>query len=376
MHWAKIREAGGLAGMRFLLRVYRVCGRWPFRFLLFFVLLWFYVRRRIAREASREYLQRLYTFSGGVTPLPTSRNVFRHFLAYSEILLDKLVMADASEPSFPFRVDGAESVQSLLEQKRGAVFVSAHFGNIELCRKLSERYTGVRLTVLANTKNAVRFNRLLKERDPDHDVDLIPVDEIGIDTAIMLAERIEGGGFVVITGDRVPMDSATATVRVPFLGAEAGFPISPYVLAATLQCPLFAVFGARHRDGFIITLRQLAESIALPRRAREAAIVPYATAFAGMLEAECIKAPFQWSNFYPFWALPTPAETVLSLPPRGGGCSEEPAPEVLLIGGAGEGASVHPSPPTPLPQGERGVKRSAPSQKSAHINQNSSREIF
>jgi len=310
MHWAHIQEAGGLAGMRFLLRVYRICGRWPFRLLLFFVLLWFYARRRIAREASRDYLQRLYAFSNGATPAPTSRNVFRHLLAYSEILLDKLLTMAAPDPSVNYRVDASECVNTIIEQKRGALFVTAHIGNIELCRKLSERNTGSRLTVLMYTKNAVRFTKLMKELDPDYDVDMIQVDDIGIHTAILLAQRINAGGFVVVTGDRVPVGSATATVQVPFLGHETRFPISPYVLAAALQCPLFAVFGTRRSDGFVITLRQIAESITLPRHDREAAIAPYAGAFAGMLEAECLEAPFQWSNFYPFWALNAPTPTL------------------------------------------------------------------
>ncbi|MDR2173131.1 MAG: acyltransferase [Burkholderiales bacterium] len=308
MHWAKMREAGSLTGIRFLLFVYRMGGRWPFRFFLFFVLLWFYARRRVAREASREYLQRLHDFSGSVTPMPTQRNVFRHFLTYSEILLDKLLAVGVSRPSIPHHIDGAQYAQPLFDQKRGAVFVTAHFGNIELCRKLSELYTGMRLTVLAHTKNAVRFNQSLKERSPDYDVDLIQVNDINIDTAVVLAQRIAAGGIIVITGDRVPM-KGVATVRVPFLGHHADFPISPYVLAATLQCPLFAVFGFRHHDNFTITVRPLVQSIALPRRARDAAILPYATAFAELLETECVKAPFQWSNFYPFWALPSPTNT-------------------------------------------------------------------
>ena len=306
MHWAQVQEAGGLAGMRFLLRVYRLFGRWPFRFLLFFVLLWFYARRRIARTASREYLQRLFDFSGGVTPAPTSRNVFRHFLAYSEILLDKLLTVSVSDLSFDCRIDGHEQVIPLLEQKRGMIFVTAHFGNIELCRKIAERYANAQVTALMHTKNAARFSRLMKELNPDYEVDLIQVTDIGIDTAILLAQRISAGGFVFIAGDRVPVGSSAATVQVPFLGTEASFPISPYVLAATLQCPLFAVFGARHDDGFVITLRPLVESISLPRRDRETAVAPYAAAFAGLLEAECLKAPFQWSNFYPFWEPPMP----------------------------------------------------------------------
>jgi predicted LPLAT superfamily acyltransferase len=308
MHWAKMQEAGSLAGMRFMLFVYRLCGRLPFRILLCFVLLWFYVRRRFAREASHDYLQRLHDFSGGVTPPPTQPNVFRHFLAFSEILLDKLLTTSVFVSLSDYRVDGMECVDPLLQQKRGAILVTAHFGNIELCRKLSEHYAGLRLAVLAYSENTARFNRLQKEINPDYDINLIQVTDIGIDTAFVLAQRVAAGDFIVITGDRVPVEGSAA-VRVPFLGREASFPISPYILAATLQCPLIAVFGVRHHDGFAVTLRLLAESIALPRRTRETAAVPYAAAFAKLLEAECVKAPFQWSNFYPFWAFSDPAKT-------------------------------------------------------------------
>lgn len=308
MHWAYMREAGGLAGMRFLLRVYRLCGRWPFRFLLFFVLLWFFVRRRAAREASREYLRRLHAHSGGATPEPTSRNVFRHFLAFSETLLDKLLAAELSR-RINYRVDGLEHVLPLLERKQGMIFITAHLGNVELCRKLSRRHAGTRLTVLVHTKNAVRFNRVMKELDPSHEVDLLQVSDIGIDTAIALAQRVEAGGCVVIAGDRVPVGSAHAIVRVPFLGHEADFPIGPYLLAAMLKCPLLAVFGMRRGEGFVTTVRPIAESVRLPRKDRKAAIRPYAAAFAALLEAECLKAPFQWFNFHPFWVSPASAPT-------------------------------------------------------------------
>ncbi|MDR0249881.1 MAG: tRNA (adenosine(37)-N6)-threonylcarbamoyltransferase complex ATPase subunit type 1 TsaE [Burkholderiales bacterium] len=61
-------------------------------------------------------------------------------------------------------------------------------------------------------------------------------------------------------------------------------------------------------------------------------------------------------------------QPLFSLPPGGGGYPEE-----LLIGGAGEEErqSFFPSPPTPLPQGERGAKRDAFS-KEIHLNRNCS----
>ena len=290
--------------MRFLLHVYRLCGRWPFRFLLFIVLLWFYARRRLAREASRDYLQRLHDFSGGSTPKPTQRNVFRHFIAFSEIILDRLLVAGPPSLTDSCRVDGVEHIDTLVEQNRGAIIVTAHFGNTDLCRKLGERHSRIRISVLAHTGHSHRFERLLREIDPNYDFDLIHVDNIGVETAIAMKQRIAAGGFIVITGDRVPVNNTTATVRVPFLGSDADFPISPYVLAEILQCPLLAVFGFRHHDDFVITVRQVADSISLPRRTRKAAVVPYVTTFAKLLEAECLKAPFQWSNFFPFWAPP------------------------------------------------------------------------
>lgn len=39
-HWAAINEVGFMAGMRLLFWICRVFGRWPFRFVLYPVLLW------------------------------------------------------------------------------------------------------------------------------------------------------------------------------------------------------------------------------------------------------------------------------------------------------------------------------------------------
>lgn len=56
-HWANVNEFSFLAGMRLMLWIYRVLGRWPFRLALYPVLLWYVMIRTDARRASRKYLQ-------------------------------------------------------------------------------------------------------------------------------------------------------------------------------------------------------------------------------------------------------------------------------------------------------------------------------
>ncbi|MDR3324341.1 MAG: acyltransferase [Zoogloeaceae bacterium] len=317
MHWASIGEAGFVGGMRFLFGVYRLCGPWPFRGLLFFVILWFFVRRRVARRASLEYLRRLYETSGGATPPPTLWNSFRHFLSFAETILDKLRAHDAQLDAMPYHAEGAEALLALIPEKRGALMITAHLGNLELCRHLTRNRPHMRLTVLVHTRHAERFNQMLRALNPEEDIDLIQVETFDPVTAMRLSERIAAGGFVVIAGDRVPVRlaekgakpspnnrSEAATLAHPFLGAEAHFPIGPYLLAAALGCPVFTLFSARHADGFSITLRPLAERIVLPRSQKNLhheAIAPYLRDYVAALSEECQKHPLQWFNFFPFW---------------------------------------------------------------------------
>ncbi|UXY16005.1 acyltransferase [Chitiniphilus purpureus] len=306
MHWARIGEGGWLWGMRAVFALYRCCGRRPLRLLLYPVLLWFVASRPLARRASRDYLARLYRFSGGATPAPTLANVLRHFTAFGETMLDKLRLWSGEAPDAPCHVDGAEVLLTLQQAGRGAVIATAHFGNVELARVLAQTQHALRLNVLVHTRHAPRFNRLLREINPQSEVDLIQVSELSAATAILLGERVARGEFVVIAGDRIPL-SAGNRVTTQFLGAPAEFPIGPAMLAGLLRCPLLALLTSRRSDGWHLVLRRLADEIPLPRHDRLQAVRPCVAAFATLLEAECRAAPLQWFNFYPFWRIEHPA---------------------------------------------------------------------
>ncbi|MDR2787149.1 MAG: acyltransferase [Candidatus Accumulibacter sp.] len=306
MHWAAMREAGFSGGIRFLFWMYRHGGIGLFRLLLFLVMPWYFLTNVLARRASIEYLARLYETSGGATPAPGWRNSFRHFTRFGENILDTLVAADAQGVlRQSWHVDGLEHLERLLDAGRGGVIITAHFGNPEICRRLSRKvHAASRLTILVHTRHAGRFNRVLASLDEARDVDLIQVGDINAMTAMRLSERIAAGGFVIIAGDRVPLAPGGATLAVDFLGREARFPCGPYILAAALACPTLMLFSASEKDGFFVTVRPLVERVVLPRRERAAAIRPYLETYVAALTRECLEHPLQWFNFFPFWQTP------------------------------------------------------------------------
>ncbi|MDR1889883.1 MAG: acyltransferase [Zoogloeaceae bacterium] len=305
-HWAEIKEAGFVGGMRFLFWVHRYGGAWLFRALLFFVMLWFFATRPLARHASLEYLTRLHQESRGATPAPNWRNCFRHFMCFAETILDKMLAFDPRCEPPPCQISGAEHVQPLFDAGRGALMITAHLGNVELCRRLARKLVKARVTVLMHMQNAQAFNQILRALNPRMEIDILQVATFDIATAVLLSERIEAGGLVVIAGDRIPLTPDSATLALPFLGAPARFPLGPYILAAALGCPVLTLFGARGAEGFTITIRPLAERIVLPRRERQQAVAPYLSAYVAALTEECRKNPLQWFNFFPFWQAPAP----------------------------------------------------------------------
>lgn len=124
-HWAAINESSFVAGMRALFWICRVFGRWPFRLVLYPVLAWYLLTKPAARRASAGYLQRV----GAVVPVRTGwLGVLRHFGAFGENILDKMLLWGGLFDTTGVRYFGTDAVERVLAQGRGALLVCAHLG--------------------------------------------------------------------------------------------------------------------------------------------------------------------------------------------------------------------------------------------------------
>ena len=300
-HWAAIAESSFVGGMRLLFWICRVFGRWPFRIVLYPVLAWYVLAKPDARRASQMYLSHMAQYAS----VPQGwYGVLRHFGSFAETILDKMLLWGGLFDMAQVRYVGLEPMQRLLAERRGAVLVCAHLGNADLCRVLSHQVSGLRLTVLVHTRHARAFNDMLAAIDPRSQMNLLQVTEMTPATAMLLAERVAQGEFVVIAGDRVPVSPDPSVTRAPFLGAAAAFPVGPYVLASVLQCPLYMMFSMRRPGHHEIHFELLRESVRLPRKGRADAVAAIARDYAARLQHHAVRAPLDWFNFYDFWHSP------------------------------------------------------------------------
>ncbi|MFM5416782.1 glycosyltransferase family 2 protein [Aeromonas dhakensis] len=304
-HWSRTPERGSLLGMQIMLASYRLLGRRGFSLLLYPVIGYFWLTGRAQREASRAYLARLETFANaqGVALPAEPRSSFRHFLRFGEAALDKLAGWRGDITEQQVELVGAEHYQTAINSGKGVLLLGSHLGDLELCRALGSRKQGLRINALVFTRHAARFNALLKQINPDSHLNLIQVQELGADTAILLKEKLEQGEWVVIVGDRTSVTREKRVIWADFLGAPAPFPLGPFVLSSVLGCPVYLMFGLKEQGRFRVHFEPFADGQPLPRQGRQQILASRVQAYADRLQHHCLRAPLDWFNFFDFWQL-------------------------------------------------------------------------
>jgi predicted LPLAT superfamily acyltransferase len=91
--------------------------------------------------------------------------------------------------------------------------------------------------------------------------------------------------------------------RYPFLGAPAGFPQGPFRMAMLLNCPVVMMVG-RYRGGrtYEVFFESLAEASDARAQDSAARLDDMMRRYVARLEHYCRETPFNWFNFYDFWA--------------------------------------------------------------------------
>lgn len=300
-HWAWIGERGTLWGLRFCLASYRLLGRGGCRAVLMPIVLYFYLTGRAQRTASHHFLSRAFRLKGQARQ-PSFAEGYRHFLAFAMRALDTFIGWAGEMPAGLIRADDLSVLPAAEADPRGALVIVAHVGNADISRAMLDAKTRQRLLVLVHTRHAENYNRVLKEFQPAAALNTFQVSELGPETAIALKERVENGDWVVIAGDRVPVNSAGYTIDLPFMGRTASFSAGPYILASLLECPVYLLFCLREDAHYRLYFEEFAQRISLPRDERAEKLREYAGRFAARLQDYALRDPFQWFNFFDFWA--------------------------------------------------------------------------
>ncbi|SIT40324.1 putative acyltransferase [Paraburkholderia ribeironis] len=301
--WWRIAERGSHLGMALLVLSCKLFGRRFTALWLHPIVAYFLLTGRAARKASGNYFTHLGASAPhGETPRPGWLSAYRHMLAFAQSGFDKLAAWSGRVDDTDVKFEDRSAFEALIASGKGALVIGAHLGNLEMTRALAVQGAHAKVTAVVYTEHARRFNSVLASANSEFARHLLEIGDFGPETAMMMQERVDAGELLVIVGDRVPAHEAGRTTDAHFLGVRAPFAQGPYVLAHALGCPVYLFFCLKERDGYRLYFEPFAERIELPRRERAQHLAAWAQRYAARLEHYCRKAPYQWFNFFDFWA--------------------------------------------------------------------------
>ena len=302
MHWADVTERGGVVGMRLLFATYRLFGRRAFTLLLYPVAAYFCVMARGAREASTYYLDRVRERLRALArPVPVPLTTFRHVLEFGHAVLDKGAMWAGAFPAADVEFDEPTTFERFVRDRRGALFIGSHLGNLEVLRAFGDTVQGLKVNALVFTRHSPKFNRVLASVSPRAFDRTQQVDSLGPETVAELGEKLRAGEHVAIVADRVSVHHKERSIYAPFLGRPAPFPEGPFILASLLGCPVYLIYCLRIGRKYRVFMEPFADPLELPRERRRETLEQAVARYAERLEAHCLLAPTQWFNFFQFW---------------------------------------------------------------------------
>jgi predicted LPLAT superfamily acyltransferase len=284
---------------------YRVLGREVFNVILVPVMIYYVLRRPIARKASRDFLQRVRRqYPNSLSSEPSLWTTVLHFFRFGQSLLDKYVAWIDPPSDIAMDDDDRALLNSVVDSGKGCLLIGSHFGNLEYSRGIAHRHPDLVINILIYDRHAQNFEALLTEDAPESRLNLIQVTDLDLDLALRLKARVDQGEWLLIAGDRVPVGEGDNVCEAEFLGEPAPLPIGPYVLGSLLRCPVYLLHCFRLDGEYRLGMELFAEEIRPSRLNQRRTYASEAQRFAAALERQVRRAPLQWFNFFDFWGQP------------------------------------------------------------------------
>lgn len=139
------------------------------------------------------------------------------------------------------RIDRPEHLQRIFQDKRGAIFLTAHLGNWELAQLIPLLY-GKRLHVLARHQRHTRLNQFLNRLREG-----LGSTAVGRGMGIRsLLRALRRGEFVALLGDQDA--GKQGGLILPFLGRKTSVPTGAFELARASRAPIIPCFIVRREE--------------------------------------------------------------------------------------------------------------------------------
>ena len=200
------------------------------------------------------------------------------------------------EQAFEYSDETRQRARALHAQGRGALLVTAHFGNWEAGGLLMARALQLPLTVVAMREADDTVNRIRNDIRERIGIGTIEVRQ-SLDTALKIRRALAENHFVALLVDR---HMGRDRVPVTLFGRQAWFLRTPMLIAALTGSPL--VVTAIERSGPGRFLATMNAPIAMPDGASRDEWIPQAAQqIADQIAERVRRRPECWYHFYRYW---------------------------------------------------------------------------
>ena len=288
------RAIGSHLGMRLLAFFMRILPARVAYGAALFPVIWYFLTRKDARDASDLLFDRLGREGG---QLKRWAFALSQIYMYAQVIMDNIYLGIVGPDRFKINEIGTDLFLNQLKKGKGLLLLSAHMGNWHLAVNfLGNTQTQVHLVIDDARSEAVRKQMDTAKGRSGH-LTLHAVNK-GPDLAFELTAALRRNEVVIIAGDRSRGEGRRR--QIPFLGVPAWFPEAPLLLAAAADAPVCTALtfrvGMHTYDCY--GLGPFLPPIDCPKKERGAHMVRL---FAETLETFIRKYPSQWFNFYDFW---------------------------------------------------------------------------
>ena len=190
-------------------------------------------------------------------------------------------------------IQGGDAFLKTRQSRRGAVLVTAHFGNFEV-GLAAMREKEDRVHVVFQRDAMTGFETIRHELHRQLGILETPIDD-GLASWMALRDALQSDAVVMLQGDRVM--PGQRGLDVPFFDGHLPLPVGPAKLAMMTGAPLIPVFAVRVPGGRVRIV--LGAAIEVPDAA---AVEPALQQIARAIQAVVAQHPEQWHVLQPAFA--------------------------------------------------------------------------
>lgn len=298
--WLYKREKGSTYAIKFLLILYDLFGQSLIKFFIPIIVFYYYIFNTQVRSNSNEYIS-IYKKYCDLKGLSSQKiNAFLHLREFAFTLLDKFSVWKKKIKLSDIDQQSIDKIEKITQYKQGAVFISSHYGNVEIARAIGN-HLGVKFSALIYTKNSKKLNSIMKDIDPSYKQNVIAVEDFNPAVALNLNTRLMKGEWLFCMGDRITTAKEVKNLNGQLLGADVQLPLGPFLLPYLNDVCAYSFHCYKIKDKYFFDIVELECHIEKNKMNRDRILECYAKQYLSQLETLILKDPLQWFNFYKFW---------------------------------------------------------------------------